>query len=151
MSDRGGGGRSWVIESAGDVENSLFNFSLDNWWFRAVSDWPATDGVIEGGVSEPVVGVRPLLLPSLDVSLTSVEDFSVLKLAFDRRLRPLKDNMLGAMTADRAQAGLPRVGLGKVTSKKRRERLSVEFVCLCPEGSRDPTARLADSSVGLPT
>lgn len=110
MTDRGGGGRSWGIASV--VEESPFSFSLDNCVFRAMSEWPATDCVIEGGVSEPLVGVTPLL-PSLEVSLTSVEDFSVLKLAFDRRLRPLKVNMLGAMAAGRTQAGLPRVGLSQ--------------------------------------
>lgn len=91
-----GGGRSWGTGS--DDEESPFSFSLDTWVFKAVSDWPATDGVIEGGVNEPLVGAMPLL-PSLEVSLPSVEDFSVLKLAFDRRLRPLKDNMLGGMAA----------------------------------------------------
>jgi hypothetical protein len=74
------------------------SFSLESWWFSAGSDWPATDGAIEGGVNEPLVGVRPLLA-SLDVSLASVADFSVLKLAFDRRLIDLRVNRLGAMTA----------------------------------------------------
>ena len=47
--------------------------------FKAVSDWCAR---IDGGVREPLVGVFPLLrLPSLEASV----DFSVLKLALERR------------------------------------------------------------------
>ena len=68
------------IGGAGGVEEPLFSLSLDNWRLSAVSDWAAIDGVIEGGVSEPLVGVWPLL-PSLEVSLGSAGLFSVLKLA----------------------------------------------------------------------
>ncbi len=58
----------------------------------AESDWWASDG----GVSEPLVGVRPWLwLPSLDESV----DCSVRKLARDRRRSSLKLKKEGAMTS----------------------------------------------------
>jgi len=97
VADRSGG-RNGGIGGTGGANKSPLSFSLESWWFSAGSDWPATDGAIEGGVNEPLVGVRPLLA-SLDVSLASVADFSVLKLAFDRRLIDLRVNRLGAMTA----------------------------------------------------
>lgn len=75
------------------------SFSLDNWWFNAMSDCPATEGAAEGGVSDPLVGVRPLLA-SLEASVAaSVEDLEVLKLALDRRLIDLMDSRLGAIIA----------------------------------------------------
>lgn len=105
VADRSGG-RNWGIGGTGGVNKSPLSFSLESWWFRAGSDWPATDGGIEGGVNDPLVGVRPLLA-SLEVSLASVADFSVLKLAFDRRLIDLRVNRLGAITAG---AGSRRIG-----------------------------------------
>lgn len=53
-----------------------------------------TEGVAEGGVREPLVGVRPWLA-SLELS-----DFSVLKLALERRRSDLRDKRLGAMAAN---------------------------------------------------
>lgn len=75
------------------------SFSLDSWWCRATSDWPLTEGAADGGVSDPLVGVRPWLA-SLEASVVSVEDFSVLKLALERRLIDLMDKRLGAMAAN---------------------------------------------------
>lgn len=97
VADRSGG-RNGGIGGTGGANRSPLSLSLESWWFRAGSDWPAMDGAREGGVSEPLVGVWPLLA-SLDVSLASVADFSVLKLAFDRRLMDLRVKRLGAMTA----------------------------------------------------
>lgn len=55
------------------------------------------EGVTDGGVNDPLVGVLPWL-PSVEAaSVASVEDFSVLKLAFDRRLIDLRDRKVGAM------------------------------------------------------
>lgn len=73
-----------------------FSFSLDSCWCKAMSDWPATEGAADGGVREPLVGVRPLLA-SLDASVASFEDFSVLKLALDRRRMDLMESRLGAI------------------------------------------------------
>lgn len=70
--------------------------SLVSCWWRATSDWFLTEGAAEGGVSEPLVGVRPLLA-SLEVSVASVADLSVLKLALERRRSDLMDSRLGAM------------------------------------------------------
>jgi hypothetical protein len=61
-----------------------------SWRLRAGSDWLA----IDGGVSEPLVGVAlALWLPSLDVSV----DSSVLKLALDRRRSDLMLRNEGAI------------------------------------------------------
>lgn len=94
------GGRNWGMGGTGGVVpvTDSASFSLDSWWWRARSDWPATEGAADGGVKEPLVGVRALLA-SLEVSVASLEDFSVLKLALDRRLMDLIDSRLGAMAA----------------------------------------------------
>lgn len=131
VADRSGG-RNWGIGGTGGVNKSPLSFSLESWWFRAGSDWPATDGAIEGGVNEPVVGVWPLLA-SLEVSLASVADFSVLKLAFDRRLIDLRVNRLGAITAG---AGSRRICRAADQRKGRREESGPMFVCLVLRGTR---------------
>lgn len=107
VADRSGG-RNGGIGGTGGANKSPLSFSLESWWFRAGSDWPATDGASEGGVNEPLVGVWPLLA-SLEVSLASVADFSVLKLAFDRRLIDLRVKRLGAMTAGSSSRQVCRV------------------------------------------
>lgn len=125
VADRSGG-RNWGIGGTGGVKESPLSFSRESWWFRAGSDWPATDGAIEGGVNEPLVGVRPLLA-SLEVSLASVADFSVLKLAFDRRLIDLRVNRLGAMAAE---AGARQIRREADQHKGRRKESDPVFVCL---------------------
>lgn len=95
------GGRKLGIGGTGGVPLPLGDspsFSLDSCWCSAMSDCPATEGAADGGVSEPLVGVRPWLA-SLEASVASVEDFSVLKLALDRRLIDLMDKRLGAIAA----------------------------------------------------
>lgn len=125
VADRSGG-RNWGIGGTGGVNRSPLSFSLESWWFRAGSEWPATDGAIEGGVNEPLVGVRPLLA-SLEVSLASVADFSVLKLAFDRRLIDLRVNRLGAIMAG---ARSRRICREADQRKGRREESGPLFACL---------------------
>jgi hypothetical protein len=67
------------------------DWSFCIWRLRAESDWRACS---DGGVNEPLVGVLPLLrLPSLEVSV----DFSVRKLALERRRNSLKFRKEGGM------------------------------------------------------
>lgn len=91
VADRRGG-----LSPGGASTPDSLSASWVNCWCKATSDWFLTEGAAEGGVSEPLVGVRPLLA-SLEVSVASVADFSVLKLALDRRRSDLIDNRLGAM------------------------------------------------------
>lgn len=77
----------------GGTPDSLISFCIC--WCRAVSERLLTEGAADGGVSEPLVGVR-FWLTSLELS-----DFSVLKLALDRRRSDFIESTdrLGAMTA----------------------------------------------------
>lgn len=93
VADRKGG-----LSPGGASTPDSLSASLVNCWCRATSDWLLTEGAAEGGVSEPLVGVRPLLA-SLEVSVASVADFSVLKLALERRRSDLIDSRLGAMAS----------------------------------------------------
>lgn len=83
------GGR---IPGIGGTPASSISFCIC--WCSAVSDWVLTEGAADGGVSEPLVGVR-FWLASLELS-----DFSVLKLALDRRRSDFIESRLGAMVED---------------------------------------------------